>query len=256
MSLLLALDVGNSNTKLGLFDGEALTQSRRVETQVCANRESLARWIAGLSLPWTSIQAVALCSVVPTATAAWSSELSDRGLPPVIISGTTPTAMKNAYHDPAQLGADRLVAALAAWWIYGKPGSVIAINLGTATTVDAVSSQGVFCGGAIAPGVSTSLQGLLASAAQLTSPPLMPVDSTLGLDTPSALQAGAYWGAIGQVKELVSHAIAELGESPAIVVTGGFSSLIGPALPGVKAIDLDLTLKGIRLAWEQSRFTP
>jgi len=253
MSLLLALDIGNSSTKLGIFDGEALTKRVRAETAACTTTHGeVARWLDDQAIPWTHLDAVVLCSVVPAATIAWLRELDTRGHPPFVITGATPTAITNSYRNPAQLGADRLVTALAAWWLYGKPVATIAINLGTATTVDAVSSAGVFLGGAIVPGVGISLGALAESAVQL--PPTEPerADVVLARDTESAICAGAYFGAIGQVKELLARATDELGEPAAIVVTGGFAKLIAPELPEVKAVDPDLTLKGVRLAWEQS----
>jgi type III pantothenate kinase len=251
---LLTVDIGNSETKLGWFArrGKACLAPTRAQHFPTGSRtpgEAVARLLGrGKRRP----DGAAMCSVVPAAIRAWRAALRDAcEADPLVISGDSDIGIVNHYGEPARLGPDRLVAALAARELYGTP--VIIISVGTATVVDAVSRAGEFLGGAIAPGVEASLAALAQRAARLRAVPLERAPCALATNTRAGMIAGAYFGALGQVKELLARARAEMGEQAPAVLTGGHAELVAHDLDGVAGIESALTLVGLRLAWEYRR---
>ena len=256
MNLLLAVDVGNTSTKIGLYQDEKLPSRWRVATHPVRTSDEISillnELLASLGMTLDQVEQIAISSVVPQVTMALLAFCQGHlKMDPFLISGDTPTKLTVGYHDPSQLGSDRLVAALAAYERYGAP--IIVVNLGTATTVDVVSAQGEFLGGAIAPGITISVEALVERAARLFSVPLEPPGQVIGRNTTQGLQSGIWFGLIGQINGLLSKVREELGDQAEAVVTGGLAETVGPQLEGVRAIDPDLTLEGIRLAWLHNR---
>ena len=247
MTVLLAVDVGNSQTKLGWFEGETL----RGEDHFPTGSREPAQAVADLLVAaGARPQAAAMCSVVPDAVEAWRSALHHvAGAEPLVIGGESEIGIVNRYSAPASLGPDRLVGALAARELYGAP--VIVVSLGTATVVDAVSRQGEFLGGAIAPGVETSAAAVAEKAARLLPVQFEVAPRAIATETQGAMIAGVFFGVVGQVKELLARVRAEMGEQAPAVLTGGRAELLAHELENVAAVEPALTLIGLRLAWER-----
>jgi len=246
MSLLLTVDVGNSQTKLGWFEERRLRGQRQFVTGARRAAEAIADLVAGLPQPPSG---AAMSCVVPEAVEEWRQALrAAAGAAPLVVSGDSDVGIRNHYRDPATLGPDRLVGALAARELYGAP--VIVVSLGTATVLDAVSRAGEFIGGAIAPGVETSLAALVERAARLLPVTFEQAPTAIATDTRGAMIAGAYFGSIGQVKELLARVRAEMGEDAPAVLTGGHAELVARELRNVAGVEPALNLIGLRLAWE------
>ena len=246
MTFVLAVDVGNSQTKLGWFEQEQLREQRDFPTGSIRPADALAGLVP--SAPPHAIGA-AMCSVVPNLTDEWRRALrATSGSDPLVVTGETDVGMANHYEDPASLGPDRLVGALAARELYGAP--VIVVSLGSATVVNAVSRAGEFLGGAIAPGVETSLAALSEKAARLLPVEFEEAPAAIARNTRDAMVAGAYFGAVGQVRELLAQVRAEMGEEAPAVVTGGRATLVARRLDNIVAVEPALNLIGLRLAWE------
>jgi len=246
MRVLLAVDVGNSQTKLGWFEDEHL----RRETQLATGSRPASATVSGfLSQASGRPTAAVMCSVVPAMTEEWRAALgSALGAEPLVVQGDSEIGIRNRYTEPQSLGPDRLVGALAARELYGAP--VIAVSLGTATVVNAVSRDGEFLGGAIAPGLEASLAALTETAARLLPVQVEVAPCVIATDTRGAMIAGAFFGAVGQVKELLARMRAEMGEDVPAVLTGGWAELVARDLSNVTAVEPALTLIGLRLAWD------
>ena len=246
MTALLTVDVGNSETKLGWFEQDRLQGHEHFPAGAREPAEAVTEFVARAG---ARARAAAMCSVVPEATDAWSTALRDAcGAEPLVIAGDSEVGIINRYRESASLGPDRLVGALAARELYGAP--VIVVSLGTATVVNAVSPQGEFMGGAIAPGVETSVAALIEKAACLLPVRFEVAPRVIATDTRSAMIAGAFFGAVGQIKELLSRTRAEMGEDAPAVLTGGRAELVARELDSVAGVEPALTLIGLRLAWE------
>lgn len=243
MKLLLAVDIGNSETKLGLFRGNHLLSratsraddpSRQLRNLTAASREKIA--------------AVALASAVQTKQEAWESySREELGLEPFLISGATPAPLAVRYHPLKSLGSDRLAAAVAAAELVGAP--AIVAHLGTATVVDAVSAEREFLGGAISAGVALAAEALAESTDRLPRVRVKPTSAPLGSNTADCIRAGALYGAAGQV-ELLARRMRELiGARAKLVLTGGWAELVSPLLEAKHLLRLQLTLEGIQLIW-------
>ncbi len=255
--MLLAADIGNSNTLLGLYakGQEALIASWRLST----DRDRMPDdWLAltaslfqtgGFSLD--DVDAVILSSVVPPVTTALQALARDRlGLTPIIIDPTLDLGIQLLVEEPTRLGADRLVDCIAAFAKYGGP--AIIIDLGTATTVDAISVAGDFLGGAIATGVGTSLQALATNASQLFNIELTLPRHTLGKNTVDQLRIGIVLGHLAMLEGLVVRMTRELGqESVPVILTGGLAPLFVDQSPLFNHYEPDLTLNGLRLIYQR-----
>lgn len=255
--MLLAFDIGNTNLTLGLWQGDRLAAHWRYATRRDATSDELAANLyvsfqtAGFA--FDQVQGVAISSVVPSLTPQSVKFSRDYfHFEPLVVSHTLDLGLKNAYEDPRAVGADRLVNGLAAWKKAGR--AVVVADFGTATTVDAVSSDGTYLGGAIAPGIGISTDALFRAAARLPRVELVAPSRALARNTNESIQAGLVFGYAGLTKELIARCAAEIeaefGEEPAIYATGGLAELIAPLVPQIQRVEANLTLEGLRLIWE------
>jgi type III pantothenate kinase len=261
---LLAADIGNTNLTLGLFDEGRLAGSWRGTTQPTATDDEVAVLVSGLlglgGHRLDELEAVALASVVPPMTTSFSRMIRKQtgGEPFVVDSASLDGILAIEIDRPAEAGADRLANALAAKMEFGGP--AIIIDLGTSTNFDLLSAEGAYIGGAIAPGLGLSLEALVGRASKLPRIELRRPPRSIGSNTVAAMQSGAVLGYIGLVSGLLTALRTELAErSPAgarvsVIATGGYT--FEPWLADVSGIDVvepDLTLRGVRYAWEAAR---
>ncbi len=259
---LVAVDIGNSDTVVGRFRGAELdgfwrlTSGRRTAdeaTMLLAHL--LGRDAAGPARPPRARAGrpagAVLCSVVPNLTPAWSGALERlTGRAPLQVDAARVRGLlRIRYHDPTAVGADRIANALAARALYGTP--VIVVDLGTATTFDCVSRDGAYLGGAIAPGVGTSAEELFRRAARVPRVELQRPQRAVGRTTEESLRAGVVWGAAGLVDALVRRLAREMRGTPRVVATGGWAAVVAPECETVEAVDEGLTLKGMKILWEE-----
>jgi type III pantothenate kinase len=254
--MLLAVDVGNSNVTIGSFRNGSLVAVRRAATPRGGTADELELLVEGLlhldDAAFADVSAVAVASVVPAVSAALEAVTARRDRPLLLAgAGTVPLPIR--VDRPGEVGADRLVNALAASRLYGMPS--IVVDLGTATTFDCVAGDGAFVGGAIAPGIELGLEALASRTARLPRVELRTPDRAIGRDTVSAIQSGAVLGYQDLVAGLLARIRRELADADDtavadvhVVLTGGLSALPWvQALEGVEAIDPDLTLKGLAI---------
>jgi type III pantothenate kinase len=251
--MLLAVDVGNTNTVLGLFDGERLYESYRVKTDPRVTADELMLMFRGLLADHRHPDGVAVCSTVP----AVLHELRlmfDRyfkEVHTVIVGPGVRTGVPLLYDNPREVGPDRVVNTLAAQTLYGGP--AIVVDFGTSTNFDVVSSRGEFLGGALAPGIEISVDALAARAARLFKVELKRPRSVIGKTTNEALQSGLLYGFAGQVDGMVRRISAELDDSPVVIATGGLSHLMVSVCETLTHHEPDLTLHGLRMVFERNR---
>jgi type III pantothenate kinase len=254
--MLLCIDIGNTNIKLGLFEGETL----RVHWRIATDRANLADEYAVLLLNLfaaegmakADITGCAISSVVPALTSVFSELVKEYfNLDALIFDAGALTGMKINTDYPAEVGADLVMNALAARHLYGAP--LIVISFGTATTFVAVSAQGDFEGVAIAPGIMTSGDSLFRATSTLPQVALARPAAAIGKNTIHSMQAGFVFGFTGLVKELIGRLQAELGGNAKVIATGGMSALIGPETGVIDAIEPYLALIGLRLLYQLNR---
>lgn len=254
--MLLALDIGNTNIVIGLFDGQSLVGHWRLatDTRRTADEYALAlqALLAQAGRTPSEITAVALSSVVPPLTPVIVGLLEQQYPAEVLVVGPdTDTGMPLRYLKPYEIGADRIVNAVAAYQKYGGP--LVVVDFGTATTFDAVSADGAYLGGAIAPGIGISIEALFQRAARLAGVELAAPEQAIGQTTEAGLQAGIVFGFAGLVDELVRRISAELPERPHVIATGGLADLVAGEASTIEHVDPLLTLEGLRLIHERSR---
>ncbi|PKQ16232.1 MAG: pantothenate kinase [Actinobacteria bacterium HGW-Actinobacteria-7] len=248
--MLLAVDVGNTQTVLGLFEGNELDGHWRISTRGSLAADELRVQVGGLlaldGRTWADVSQVVLCSVVPPLTLAWEEVAREACSCEILIVGPgVKTGMAIRYDNPHEVGADRIVNGVAAIATYGSP--VIVVDFGTATTLDVISRDGAYLGGAIAPGVETSAEALFAKAARLSKVDLEPPAHVIGTNTRESVQAGLLLGEAAMVDGLVRRIWVELGEETSVVATGGLAPRMAPLCDTVDHVDVDLTLKGLRI---------
>ena len=251
--MLLAIDVGNTNTVLGLFDGEPLTASWRIKTDGRTTADELVLTYRGLLEGQSTVTGIAMCSTVPAVLSEMRLML-DRyynGIPTIIIEPGIKTGVPILTDNPKEVGADRIVNTLAAHHLFGGP--CIVVDFGTSTNLDVVSAKGEFLGGALAPGIEISLDALAQRAAQLRKVELVRPRSPIGKNTVEALQSGALYGFAGQVDGLVDRIREELDELTAVVATGGLAPIVVPESRTITHHEPDLTLIGLRLVFEKNQ---
>jgi type III pantothenate kinase len=251
--MIVALDVGNTNVTMGEVRDGDVTSSRDFPTASAFTAEEFATALDDqLQLDGSSLDAVTeivFASVVPTITANLAALALERGVR-LLVAHDTSIPIPIRVEEPAGVGDDRLVNALAAARLYGKP--AIVVDLGTATTFDVVAADGAFIGGAIAAGPRLGVDALASGTAQLPRVPLVMPARAIGRDTVSAMQSGAVIGHVGLVNELVRAITAELAldgaDSPKVILTGGLSNADwASAIPGVHTVDPLLTLRGLAI---------
>lgn len=251
--MLLAIDVGNTNTVLGLFDRDHLTASWRIKTDGRTTADELVLTYRGLLEGQSKVTGIALCSTVPAVLSEMRLML-DRyysGIPTIIIEPGIKTGVPILTDNPKEVGADRIVNTLAAHHLFGGP--CIVVDFGTSTNLDVVSAKGEFLGGALAPGIEISLDALALRAAQLRKVELVRPRSPIGKNTVEALQSGALYGFAGQVDGLVDRIREELDELTAVVATGGLAPIVVPESRTITHHEPDLTLIGLRLVFEKNQ---
>lgn len=256
--MLLALDVGNTNTTLGIIREGSVGHARRAHTRPSATVDELELLLDGLlqleGIALKDVREIVLASVVPTVTATITELAQARGISLLVASAAT-VPIPVRVERPAEVGADRLVNALAATRLYGAP--AIVVDFGTATNFDVVAADGAYVGGALAPGLELGLEALAARTAKLPRIELSRPARAIGRDTVSAMQSGAVIGYVGLVRELIGAIRAELAldssERPQVILTGGLSNAPWAAdIPDVDAIDPQLTLRGLALLHAES----
>lgn len=250
--MLLAVDVGNTQTVLGLYDGERLVEHWRLATEAHRTGDELGVVLGGLVDP-EEVDGICLSSSVPALVRAYEhvAERWGAGAPLLVIGPGTRVGIAIRYDDPREVGPDRIVNAIAARERYGAP--CIVVDFGTSTNFDAVSAQGEFVGGVLAPGVEVSMDALFARAARLFEIDFAAPPSVIGKTTASALQSGLVYGFAGQVDAIVERMRDELGGSARVVATGGLADLIAPHARTVELVDPFLTLDGLRLVWTRNQ---
>lgn len=258
--MLLAIDVGNTNIVLGIFEGSTLIASWRLATDRGRTADELGilttELIAHRGIDPHGIDAIVMSSVVPPLTATTTAMgIRYFGRTPMNIDGAT-TGMPVRYDAPGEVGADRLVNAIAAFERYGRPTSrpVIVVDFGTATTFDAISEKGEYLGGAICPGVQISADALFQRAARLPRVDVRKPASVIGRTTVTSMQAGLFYGYLGLVEGIVQRMRRELGEGAACIATGGLAEMIAADTHLIEAVEPDLTLLGLRLVWERNQW--
>ena len=252
-AMLLAIDVGNTNIVAGVFDGERMVADFRLRTDGRATGDELGLTLTGLlgtrEIPAREVSGVVVSSVVSglqrtiheVATTYFHRQ-------PMVVGPGVRTGIRILIDDPRQVGADRIVNAIAAHRIHGGP--AIVIDLGTATTFDAINAQGDYLGGAIAPGLIVSLDALVARAARLTRIDIVAPPSVIGRTTAAAMQSGVVLGYVGLVEGLVRRMREELGGSVRVIATGGLAEVLAGQTDCIDIVDQQLTLVGLRLIWE------
>jgi type III pantothenate kinase len=253
--MLLAVDVGNTQTVFGVFDGARLVERWRVATE----RERTADEIGALvdrllelrDLDFDEIDGVCLLTTVPPLAREYERFAERWAKAPLLVVGPgTRTGIAIRYDDPREVGPDRIANAVAAKERYGAP--CIVVDFGTSTNFDVVSAAGEYIGGVLAPGIEISMDALFARAARLVKVDFVEPPTVIGKTTATALQSGLVYGFAGQVDGIVSAIRGELGENARVVATGGLAELIAPHATTVERVDLDLTLEGLRLIWERN----
>lgn len=253
--MILAVDVGNTQTVIGLFGAEGLDGHWRVSTDATLTADELRVKVGGLlasgGSSWEVVERVVLSSVVPSQTAAYDEMArAVTGRAPMVVGPGLKTGIAVHYDDPREVGADRIVNAVAAVEEHGAP--VIVVDFGTATTIDVIDASGAYVGGAIAPGVETSADALFERAARLSKVELEVPASVIGTNTRASVQAGLMLGGAAMVDGLVRRCWAELGTECVVVATGGLAARMTPLCETVTRIDGDLTLKGLMLVHERN----
>lgn len=253
--MILAVDIGNTETVLGLISQDGIESHWRVSTDASLTADEVRTRIAGLffldGCSWEDVEQVVIASVVPSLTGAYE-ELAVRqtGKGPLIVGPGMKTGMPIAYENPQEVGADRITNAIAAVERYGSP--VVVVDLGTATTFDVINSDGAYLGGAIAPGLETSAEALFKRAARLSAVDLEPTARAIGRNTRESLQAGLLIGHAAMIDGVVRKIWEEIGCPCTVVATGGLADVLAPLCTAIDAVDQDLTLRGLALLWSRN----
>jgi len=254
--MLLAIDIGNTDTTLGVFDGEELRATWHMATGVHRMADEYAALLLnllrqqGLDIP--DIKAVVLGSVVPPLISTFD-ELFQRyfNISPLVVGVGVKTGVRIRMDNPREVGADRIANAAAAHHLYGGP--VIVADLGTATTFDTVSKEGDYLGGAIAPGIMTGAEALFTRAAMLPRVELARPKRAIGTNTIAAMQSGIIFGYVGLIEGIVARIQKELGEKAKVVATGGVAKLLAKETAIIDVVNPDLTLIGLKLIYEMNK---
>jgi type III pantothenate kinase len=251
--MLLAIDVGNTQTHVGAFDGEALLEHWRFATDGEDTADQLAVRVSSMlalrGMELGSVDASIVCSVVPRLNPEYARMCdSYLGAPCIMVGPGVKTGMAVRLDNPHELGADRLVNAVAAFAKVGGPCAVV--DFGTAITFDAVSASGEYLGGVIGPGVQISMEALSERAARLPKVDLAEPSGVIGRTTQASLQSGMVYGFAGAIDAIARRLAAELGEETTFIATGGMAAAIVPFCEMVDEIDDLLTLTGLRLIHE------
>lgn len=252
--MLLLVDVGNTNIVFGIHDGEQLLNSWRMSTQTDRSLDEMGvmilQFLTFKNVKPEEIQDIIIASVVPQIMYPLCKALhSYVGKEPIVVDGKLDLGMKNKYDNPKEVGADRLVNAVAAKELYGTP--CIIVDFGTATTFCAIDKQGDYLGGAILPGIKISLDALFSKTAKLPKIEIEDPGKLIGTNTVTSMQSGIFYGYVGSVDYIVEQMSKELGEDVKVIATGGLSSLISTKSKTIQTIDRKLTLTGLKLIYDR-----
>jgi type III pantothenate kinase len=248
--VLLAVDVGNTQTVLGLYDGDELREHWRVATDGRRTGDELAVLLGGF-LELDALDGICLSTTVPQLLREYERLAERAGVELLVVGPGTRTGMPVRYDDPREVGPDRIVNAVAAHARYGAP--CIVVDFGTSTNFDVVSSAGEYVGGVLAPGIEVSMDALFARAARLFKVDFVEPPTVIAKNTAASLQSGLVYGFAGQVDGIVGRIRGELDGTPRVVATGGLADLIAPHARTIELVDPFLTLDGLRLVWERNR---
>jgi type III pantothenate kinase len=253
--MLLVIDVGNTSTQLGLYDGERLAADWRITTRVERTADEVGVDVHQLfelrGLRLDVVDGIVIASVVPTLNLAYQEACARfLGRDPIMLGPGVRTGVRVSYENPKDVGADRIANALAALRRYGGP--AVVIDFSTAVTYDAISREGEYLGGAIAPGVQVSLDALIAHAAKLPRVEAVPPGSVIGRTTVAAIQSGLVWGFVSQVEGMVRRMVAELGGRARVIATGTEAEMVAGLTDAIEVVDPMLTLEGLRLVYLQN----
>ena len=252
--MLLALDVGNTNITVGVYDGNRLRTRWRLRTvrdQTADEWGILLRNLFDLAqLDQAAVTGLMISSVVPPLDSSLAA-MSRRyfHLDPLFVTSDLDTGITIRYDNPREVGADRIVNAVAAFAKYGGP--VVVVDLGTAITFDVVSAQAEYLGGVICPGIGVSVEALVSRTARLPQVDFRNPGSVIGKTTVTSMQAGLYYGAIGMIDAIAARIQAELGPATRTIATGGQAAMIIQDSQYLKQADEDLTLEGLHLIWQR-----
>jgi len=251
--MLLTIDVGNTNVTLGLYDGDTLGPRWRLATEQHRMADEYGILLVNLfqhaGRSPADVQGIALASVVPPLTCTFVAVCENYfGQAPFVIDAGVKTGVRIKYDDPKQVGADRVVDAAAVQKLYGGPACVV--DLGTATTFDAISAEGDYLGGAIAPGIGIAADALFQRTAKLPKVDLQVPPAAIGRNTVHALQSGLLFGYVGLVEGMVARFRKELGPDMKAIATGGLASVIAGQTSVIDHIAPWLTLDGLKIVWE------
>jgi type III pantothenate kinase len=250
--MLLAIDIGNTDISLGVFEGEELRATWHMATGIHRMADEYAALLLNLlhhqGLDASDIKEAVLCSVVPPLVATFE-ELFQRyfHISPLVVEAGVKTGVRIRMDNPREVGADRIVNAAAAHHLYGGP--IIITDLGTATTFDTVSKEGDYLGGAIAPGIAAAAEAMFIQAAMLPRVELVRPKHAIGTNTITAMQSGIVFGYVGLIEGMVSRIQQELGEKAKVVATGGFAELIAKETAIIDVVNPNLTLIGLSLIY-------
>ena len=254
--MLLAVDIGNSMVNVGAFDGEHLMANLRVSTDARRSPDEHGLILRNLlvlnGIDPSVVTDVCMCSVVPPLTGVFEELIQTYfKVNPLTVTAGVKTGLQISYDNPRDVGADRIVDAVAALELYGPP--IIIVDFGTATVFDAVSREGIYLGGAISPGISVAAEALFLNTSQLRRVELVAPKTAIGTNTSAALQAGLVLGYAGLVTGLVDRFKSELGQDAKVIGTGGLVNIISKEADIFDAINQDLTLIGLRLVYNMNQ---
>jgi type III pantothenate kinase len=248
--MLLVIDVGNTNITLGVYDGDAPGPRWRLATGIEKTADEYGLQIRNLfrnsGLTVATVRSAAIASVVPPLTGIFADACRKYlACEPLVVDSACRTGVNILYEDPAQVGADRIVDAAAALKLYGGPACIV--DFGTATTFDAVTREGDYLGGAIAPGIGIAAEALFKRAAKLPKVDLDRPPSAIGRQTAHSLQSGLLFGYVGLVEGMVGRFRAELGNEMKVIATGGLAEIIARETKAIDVIAPWLTLEGLKI---------
>lgn len=244
--MLLAIDIGNTSTKFGVYDGDALVARTTAPTVRTHNADE----IYDLAKIKQTVRAVIISSVVSELRDDYQTFSIERlNCDPIFVDGTFDSGLKIKYTPPEKLGIDRLVAAFAAVEKYGKP--CLVCDFGTATTIDAVNSKSEYLGGIIAPGMDTMRESLFTKTSALPLIKLRRPERVIGDSTVASIQSGIYFGYVALVDGVIERMKIELGEQPRVIATGGLAKLLAEEAAKIEIVDDNLMLDGLRLIYEK-----